>query len=232
MSRAAKPLPEGVQAHAHTERQLGLFHLLVGVLLLALVAGLAWQQLFRADVHHERLQRQGLRRVIVPGPRGRIFDREGRLLAGSRPRFAVSLALGDLGADFRAEYRVVRDNYRAAGQELPTKEQLEQIARTSVVQRQLDKLDAILGRRTQLDPGALQRHFSQQPVLPYLLLNDLATEEYARLVLERDLVPEWLRKSWESARQAGLDTLSMDEIDAEIAAARKARRESRLNPGA
>ena len=60
----------------------------------------------------------------------------------------------------------------------------------------------------------------------------LSAEEYARLVLERDLVPEWLRKSWESARQAGLDTLSMDEIDAEIAAARKARRESRLNPGA
>jgi hypothetical protein len=60
----------------------------------------------------------------------------------------------------------------------------------------------------------------------------LSVEEYVRLVLERDLVPEWLRKSWESARQAGLDTLSMDEIDAEIAAARKARRESRLNPGA
>jgi plasmid stability protein len=51
----------------------------------------------------------------------------------------------------------------------------------------------------------------------------LSAEEYARLVLERDLVPEWLRKSWESAKQAGLDQLSMDEIDAEIAAARKAR---------
>ena len=55
----------------------------------------------------------------------------------------------------------------------------------------------------------------------------LSAEEYARLVLERDLVPEWLRKSWESARQAGLDTLSMDEIDAEIAAARKARSRTR-----
>ena len=60
----------------------------------------------------------------------------------------------------------------------------------------------------------------------------LSAEEYARQVLENDLVPEWLRKSWESARQAGLDRLSMDEIDAEIAAARKARRESRLIPGA
>lgn len=36
-------------------------------------------------------------------------------------------------------------------------------------------------------------------------------------------VPDWLRQSWESARQANLDRLSMEEIDAEIHAARKAR---------
>ena len=59
----------------------------------------------------------------------------------------------------------------------------------------------------------------------------LSTEEYARQVLEHDLVPEWLQKSWESSRQAGLDQLSMDEIDAEIAKARKARRETGLQPG-
>jgi hypothetical protein len=59
----------------------------------------------------------------------------------------------------------------------------------------------------------------------------LSAEEYARLVLEHDLVPDWLQKSWESSRQAGLSQLSEDEIDAEIAAARKARRESRPQPG-
>ena len=58
----------------------------------------------------------------------------------------------------------------------------------------------------------------------------VSAEQYARQVLERDLAPEWLRRSWESSVQAGLDQLSMDEIDAEIAAARKARREGRLNP--
>jgi plasmid stability protein len=59
----------------------------------------------------------------------------------------------------------------------------------------------------------------------------LSAEEYARQVLQRDLAPQWLRKSWESAKEAGLDSLSMEEIDAEIAAARKARREPRLQPG-
>ena len=29
----------------------------------------------------------------------------------------------------------------------------------------------------------------------------VSTEQYARQVLEQDLVPDWLRKSWESAKQ-------------------------------
>jgi hypothetical protein len=59
----------------------------------------------------------------------------------------------------------------------------------------------------------------------------LSAEEYALHVIEHDLVPEWLQQSWASAEQAGLDRLSMDEIDEEIAAARKARREGRSQPG-
>jgi plasmid stability protein len=59
----------------------------------------------------------------------------------------------------------------------------------------------------------------------------ISAEQYARLVLEQDLTPEWLRKSWETSKQRGLDRLSMDEIDLEIAAARKARREPRPSPG-
>jgi hypothetical protein len=36
---------------------------------------------------------------------------------------------------------------------------------------------------------------------------------------------DWLKQSWESARQQRVDQLSMEDIKAEIAAARKARRE-------
>jgi hypothetical protein len=36
-------------------------------------------------------------------------------------------------------------------------------------------------------------------------------------------VPEWLQSSWDSARQLGVSNLSPEEIEAEIAAARKAR---------
>jgi len=52
----------------------------------------------------------------------------------------------------------------------------------------------------------------------------LSAEEYARQVLQQDLAPAWLQKSWETSKQAGVDQLSMEEIDVEIAAARKQRR--------
>lgn len=60
----------------------------------------------------------------------------------------------------------------------------------------------------------------------------VTAEEYALGVLERDLAPEWLQRAWARAKEAGVDQLSPEEIDAEIAAARKARRESRRQPGA
>jgi hypothetical protein len=52
----------------------------------------------------------------------------------------------------------------------------------------------------------------------------ISANEYVQRVIERDLAPDWLRRSWAAAREAGLDQLSMEEIDAEIAAAREARR--------
>lgn len=52
----------------------------------------------------------------------------------------------------------------------------------------------------------------------------MSPEQYASQVLERDLAPDWLRKSWSDAEEAGHAQMSMEEIDAEIAAARRARR--------
>jgi plasmid stability protein len=60
----------------------------------------------------------------------------------------------------------------------------------------------------------------------------ISEEQYALQVLKQDLAPEWLRKSWAGAKETGLDQLSTDEINAEIAAARKAQREPKPQLGA
>jgi penicillin-binding protein 2 len=180
MFRPAASLPPETHTQKGYNPRVLLFHGLIAALLLTLIGGLAWQQLLRTDYYHAHERTQSERRILVPGPRGNIFDREGRLLAGNRPRFGVTLALDQLHAEFRQEYLTIRKNY--GNKDLPTTAQMEQIARFTVVQGYLKQLNDLLARNEQLDGDALDRHYDQQLLLPYVLLNDLTPEEYARLI--------------------------------------------------
>ncbi len=44
--------------------------------------------------------------------------------------------------------------------------------------------------------------------------------------------PDWLKDIQNEARQKGLDRMTMDDIDAEIDAARRERRDRQRHPGA
>ncbi len=70
----------------------------------------------------------------------------------------------------------------------------------------------------------------QKTVIESLLGRSVAQDEAISIrTIASVSAPEWLQKSWDSAKRLGLDRLSNEEIDAEIAAARKARR-NRLQP--
>jgi penicillin-binding protein 2 len=172
-----------IETRTHRNPRLLLFHGAVIGLVLVLGCGLAYRQLFNSGKYADRERVQSLRRVVAPGPRGNIYDREGHLLVGNRPRFSVVLDLAELRGEFRSEYKTIYRNYA----ELPVKErpnadQMERIARATVAQRQLDKVNAILGRNEKVRSAELNRHVNQTLLLPYVLLDDLAPEEYARLI--------------------------------------------------
>jgi penicillin-binding protein 2 len=172
-----------VESHRGYDLRLWLFYGLLALMLTVLAGGLAHQQLGRAEQHRERETVQSQRRVVVPGPRGNLFDRDGRLLVGNRPRFAVTLNLDELRTEFRREYLRVRRNYRETGdKDLPTAAQLERLARVSVVQGYLQTVNRILGGRERVDAQALERHYRQARILPFILLEDIAPEAYARLL--------------------------------------------------
>ena len=172
-----------MESHRGYDPRLWVFYGLAVLMLGVLAAGLAYQQIGRSDLHRDRETVQSQRRVVVPGPRGNLFDREGRLLVGNRPRFAVTLGLDELRAEFRKEYLRVRRNYRESGdKDLPTATQLESIARVSVVQGHLNLVNRILGSRYRVDAAKLERHYAQARILPYLLLEDIKPEAYARLL--------------------------------------------------
>ncbi|MFI5356932.1 MAG: peptidoglycan D,D-transpeptidase FtsI family protein [Opitutales bacterium] len=172
-----------VRSHKGYDPRVIFFYFVSAALLLVLTGGIAYQQLFKSDEHHDQERMQSQRRILVPGPRGNIYDRDGRLLVGNRPRFAAVLYLDELRTEFRREYILIRKNYRAAGdKDMPTSAQMEQIARTSVVQRYLDQINAVLNRHEQVDGQDLTRHFLRELLLPYTLIDDLEPAEYARLL--------------------------------------------------
>jgi penicillin-binding protein 2 len=163
--------------------RLLLFYVLLGGLLLILVGGLAFRQLLRTDLYVEREKVQNQRRVLIPGPRGNITDREGRVLVGNRARFSAVLHLAELRREFRRELIQIVRNYRAMEREVrPSPRELEGIARTAVAQRYLDQINRILGRNEKVDTDALDRHIGQELLLPYTLVDDLSPTEYARLI--------------------------------------------------
>ena len=175
-----------IETHSARNPRLLLFFGIVTVLLLTLIGGLAYQQLFKTVFYNERERQQNQRRVVVPGPRGNIYDRNGAVLVENRPRFSVVLDLAQLRGEFRNEYKKVSDNYRQqfSKDERPTSDQISQIARAAVAQRYLDKVNTILGRSETVRSAELKRHIDQKLLLPYVLLDDLAPKEYARLIEE------------------------------------------------
>ncbi len=189
-----------VQSHRGYDPRVVAFYFLIAALLLVLVGGLGYRQLFRSDIYHARERMQNQRRVLLPGPRGNIYDREGRVLVTNRARYAVVLYLDELQGDFRKETIRIRKNYRATGDhDIPSLGQIEQIARVSVVQQYLDQVNAILGRDEKVDAGDLRRHFGRELLLPYTLIPDLSAENFARLT-ERLPVVSPLRIYASSAR--------------------------------
>ncbi len=65
----------------------------------------------------------------------------------------------------------------------------------------------------------------QKLAIESLLGRSVAEDEAISIrTLASASAPGWLQQSWETARRSGLDRLSTAEIDAEIDAARKARR--------
>lgn len=172
-----------IETHSAHNPRLLLFHGIIGGLLALLVGGLAYRQLLKTGLYNERERIQNQRRVVVPGPRGNIYDRNGKILVGNRPRFSVVLNLSELRSEFRGEYKKISRNYSTMEKgERPNSDQLSRIARAAVAQRYLDQINALLGRVETVNSADLNRHVNQNLLLPYILLDDLAPPEYARLI--------------------------------------------------
>lgn len=53
-------------------------------------------QVVQSDLFEQRQVKQSVRRVLLPSPRGRILDRQGRLLADNQPNYCIALYVEEL----------------------------------------------------------------------------------------------------------------------------------------
>ena len=175
-----------VESYKGYDPRVVFFYFLLALLLLVLAGGLAYQQLFRTSIHNLSERTQNQRRILLPGPRGNIYDRNHQLLVGNSARFAVVLQLDELKLELRREHVRIHNNYLATvanKKDVPVSySQLEQLARVAVVQRYLNEVNRILHRDAQVDAARLRRHFDRELLLPYTLLDDLSSEDFARLI--------------------------------------------------
>jgi penicillin-binding protein 2 len=180
-AKRTQPLPRPGATGGFEPARLGLILLIIAICLATLVGGLAWRQLVQKDAFLAAEERQNYRRILMPGPRGNIYDRHDRLLVGNRPLFSAVVYLNELRGEFRREFIRLLNEYRERGMQ-PDRRALSIEARTRVVQYYQNRLNAILGRRDTIDSNRVERHFSQSLLLPFPLLRDIDSTAYARLI--------------------------------------------------
>jgi penicillin-binding protein 2 len=183
--------------HKRENPRIRLFFWIIFAAGAVLIGGLGWSQLIGIREYQEIEKRQTERRILKPGPRGDIYDRNGNLLVGNRPHYSAVAYLDDLRPDFRSEYsKIIRaerarikEDYqntpeatRPAAPPHPNYNRLQWVARQNVVNRYLAIINRITGRNDSISQRKLIRHFNEQLLLPLPLVQDLSPDHYARLV--------------------------------------------------
>jgi penicillin-binding protein 2 len=172
--------------------------------LLVLLAGLWWVQVVSARKYESHLETQSYRTVRIPAVRGKILDRNGRVLAENHPRYSLSLYLDDLRQQFDAAYGTAIAQARAgqkqriAAQEKKlgrslTKAERKQFAlvtdqlkqlrdqtRFQVADGVVEQVGQRLGQPLALDPATFKRHYDTRLALPYPVLPNLNAAQIAR----------------------------------------------------
>jgi len=168
--------------------------------LFILLAGLWWVQVVSAREYQGHLETQSYRTVRLPAMRGKILDREGRVLAENRPRYNLSLYLDDLSGRFQSEYDRLRpvkittnappfwEFWLGATSVVTQRVRLKQSqidalarqARYNVASAVVAQLGRQIGQPLTLDPAKFERDYKTRLAMPYTVVPDASPEQVAR----------------------------------------------------
>ena len=84
--------------------RIPVFYAVFAAAFLFLLGTLAYRQIYLYDYYSQRGERQSMRRIIEPGARGDIYDRNMKLLVTNEPRFSAVVYFNEIRREFRREY--------------------------------------------------------------------------------------------------------------------------------
>ena len=180
--------------------QLRLLAVMLTGGLFTLLAGLWWVQVVSAREYQNHLEMQAFRTIRVPAVRGKILDREGRVLAENRARYNLSLYFDDLNDQFKKEYDRLRplkvttksapfwEFWSHAKTVETNRVRLKQNemdglmaqARYNVVSRIVTEVGQRLGEPLALDFKKFTHSYGQERAMPFTILTDLSSNQIAR----------------------------------------------------
>jgi penicillin-binding protein 2 len=146
-----------------------------------LICGLFYRQIIQHRYFQQKESRQNSRRIVIPGMRGNIYDRNGVLLAGHRSTFSISLYLHELYDEFRETYLKRANTLRQNNVKFNAKE-LRRGSRVDVVKKYLDSINETIGSSYAVSSDAIEKHLAQKFLLPMKIADDISQEVYERLM--------------------------------------------------
>lgn len=179
--------------------------LAIGVLvgMFVLTTGLWFLQVVNNKKYEKNLIAQSYRSVRLPAVRGRILDRNGVVLAESRPSYNVNLYLEELRPNFTEQYYVLKSNavYRIALENttLPKEQrkrytialryELEARARYLVVRNLMNRISRILQVPLELSEKEFRKHYEEKRSLPLPVAENLSPAQVARFAEGASTLP-------------------------------------------
>jgi penicillin-binding protein 2 len=186
------------------EPHLRLVAVMLVVGLCILLAGLWWVQVVSSREYQAHLETQQFRTIRLPAVRGKILDREGRVLAENQPRYNLSLYLDDLHQPFDDAYGALLKSARASQkQNIASAEKrldrsltkserkqfafkpedlqiLREQARARVAAGIVAQVSQKMGEPLMLDAKKFERAYETRLALPYPILPNLNDSQIAR----------------------------------------------------
>jgi penicillin-binding protein 2 len=145
-----------------TVKRIGATAHLIGALFVLLLAGFAYLQFMQQGRYADLAERNRIRTIPMVAPRGRLLDREGRLIVDNRSSFSIAL-LRENTKDANANLSAI-----AAGLELEeaaVRDHIERFKATPSFQPILIKDDA-----TEADVAFVEAHRLEYPELEIILV--------------------------------------------------------------